>query len=316
MIPVEKRLLIKVANMYYIENMKQSDIADKLGINRTTVSKYLKRAMEAGIVQISIVNDSYEKLETELEKKFGLKEVYIVDSVAEAEEVKNNMGKAGLAFLKRVINDGDVVGFAWGTAIGALAKNASLEKCNEVKADMVPLVGGPENIDSEFHVNTIAYKIANAFKARNHYLYAPAITKTTEIRAAIMQDDNYIKITNYWDKLDIAIVGIGAPVKSSNLVWAGAFGKESIDELADAGVAGEICSVFYDVNGQVVKTGLSDKIIAIDLEKLRQVKYSIGIAASPEKVPAIYGALKGNLINVLISDEKTAKLLLEFNHNQ
>lgn len=312
MIPVEKRLLIKVANMYYIENMKQSDIADKLGINRTTVSKYLKRAMEAGIVQISIVNDSYERLESELEKKFGLKEVYIVDSVADADEVKNNMGKAGLGFLKRVIHDGDVVGFAWGTAIGALAKNASLEKCNEVKADMVPLVGGPENIDIEFHVNTIAYKVANAFKARNHYLYAPAITKTAEIRAAIMQDDNYVKITNYWDKLDIAIVGIGAPVQSSNLVWAGAFGKKSIDELADAGVAGEICSVFYDVNGQIVTTGLSDKIIAIDLKKLRQVKYSIGIAASPEKVPAIYGALKGKLINVLISDEQTAKLLLTF----
>lgn len=316
MIPVEKRLLIKVANMYYSENMKQSDIADKLEINRTTVSKYLKRAMEAGIVQISIVNDSYEKLETELEKKFGLKEVYIVDSVTDAEEVKNNMGKAGLAFLKRVINDGDVVGFAWGTAMGALARNALLEKCNEVKADMVPLVGGPENIDSEFHVNTVTYKIASAFKAQSHYLYAPAISKTTEIRAAIMQDDNYIKITHYWDKLNIAIVGIGAPVKSSNLVWAGAFGKKSIDELANAGVVGEICSVFYDINGQIIKTGLSDKIIAIDLEKLRQVKYSIGIAASLEKVPAIYGALKGNLINVLISDEKTAKLLLKFNHNE
>lgn len=313
MIPVEKRLLIKVANMYYIENMKQSDIADKLGINRTTVSKYLKRAMEAGIVQISIVNDSYEKLEAELEKKFGLKEVYIVDSVADADQVKNNMGKAGLAFLKRVLNDGDVVGVAWGTAIGALAKSAVLEKCNEINANMVPLVGGPENIDNEFHVNTLVYKIANAFKAQSHYFYAPAISKTTEIRAAIMQDVNYTKISSYWDKLNIAVVGVGAPVKSSNLVWAGAFGKESIDELANAGVIGEICSVFYDINGQVVTTGLSDKIIAIDLEKLRQVKYSVGIAASPEKVPAIYGALKGKLINVLISDEETAKLLLTFN---
>jgi DNA-binding transcriptional regulator LsrR (DeoR family) len=312
MIPVERRLLIKVANMYYIENMKQSDIAAKLGINRTTVSKYLKRAMDAGIVKISIVDDSYAYLEAALERKFNLKEVYIVSSSPDSDEVKNNMGKAGLAFLKRIIAINKKIGFAWGTAIGALARQSALEHCSPVSVDFVPLVGGPENIDSEFHVNTICYKVAQAFSSNSHYLYAPAITKTPEIREAIMQDVNYAKIVEYWNTLDIAFVGIGAPVKSSNLVWAGAFGKESIDGLAKAGVVGEICSIFYDINGLVVKTDFTDKIIAIGLDKLRKLDYSIGIAASKEKVPAIYGALKGKIINVLISDEETAKLLLEY----
>lgn len=312
MVPVEKRLLIKVANMYYIENMKQNDIADKLGVNRTTISKYLKRAMQAGIVQISIANDSYENLESALESKFGLKEVYIVDSSIDTEEVKNNTGKAGLAFLKRILNDHDVVGFAWGSSMAGIAKNAVLEHCSEIKADMVPLVGGPENVDSEFHVNTIVYKIAHAFRAQSHYLYAPALSKTAEIRKAIMQDVNYQKIANFWEQLDIAVVGVGAPVKHSNIVWAGAFGKESIEELAAAGVVGEICSVFYDANGQTVTTSLSDKIIAVHLDKLRNLRYSIGIATSPEKVPAIHGALKGKLLNVLITDAETANLLLQY----
>lgn len=315
MMPVERRLLIKVATMYYLDNMKQGDIAEKLGVNRTTISKYLKKAMDAGIVRISIASDFYENLEAALEKKFGLKEVYIVPSNVEAEEVKTNMGKAGLAFLKRIIDDHQVVGFAWGTAMAAVSKCAAQERCNAVNADIVPLVGGPENMDSEFHVNTICYKVAAAFKARSHYLYAPAITKSPEIRNAIMEDVNYTKIIQYWDKMDIAMVGIGAPVKSSNLVWAGNFGRESIDELAQAGVIGEICSVFYDINGQVVSTGLSERIIAIPLDKLRKLKYCIGIAASPEKVPAIYGAVRGNLINVLILDEETAKLLLAYQHS-
>lgn len=312
MIPIERRLLIKVANMYYMDDMKQSEIAENLGVNRTTVSKYLKRAMDSGIVQISIANGTYEKLENALEKRFELKEAYIVSSSSDADEVKYMMGKAGLAFLKRIIAHRQVIGFAWGTAMAAVAKNAVQEHCNEYGADIVPLVGGPENIDSEYHVNTICYHVANAFKARSHYLYAPAITKSPEIRDAIAQDVNYAKIINYWDKLDIAMVGIGAPVKSSNLVWAGAFGRESIDELAKAGVVGEICSVFYDIRGQVVTTGLSDRIIAIELDKLRKLKYSIGIAASPEKAPAIFGALKGKLINVLITDEETAELLLNY----
>jgi DNA-binding transcriptional regulator LsrR (DeoR family) len=312
MLNVERRLLVKVAQMYYLENMNQNEIASKFGINRTTVSKYLKKAMLAGIIQISVVNDLYESLETALEKKFGLKEVYIVPSSSDPDEVKHNLGKAGVRFLKRIINDGDVVGFAWGTTIGALSNIASVEKCDMVNANMIPLVGGPENVDSEYHVNTIVYKVANAFKAKSQYLYAPAITGTTETKAAIMQDANCNKIMKLWDEVSITILGIGAPFKSSNLVWTGPFEDEFSDALTEAGVVGDICSRFYDVGGNVVDTALKDRTIAIDLEKLRDVRYSIGIASSPEKVPAIYGAMKGKFINVLISDEETAKLLIDF----
>jgi DNA-binding transcriptional regulator LsrR (DeoR family) len=312
MFSVNRRLLVKIAQMYYLENMNQNEIASKFGINRTTVSKYLKKAMLAGLVQISVVNDLYENLETALEQKFGLKEVYIVPSSSDPDEVTNNLGKAGMQFLKRIIMDGDIVGFAWGFTIGALSNSAVMEKCDVVNADMIPLVGGPENIDSEYHVNTIVYKVANAFKARSHYLYAPAITGTAETKTAIMQDVNCKKIINFWDSVNVTILGIGAPIKSSNLVWTGSFGKEYSEPLRDAGVVGDICSRFYDVSGKIINTGLKERTIAIELEKLKDVKYSIGIAASPEKVPAIYGAMKGNFINVLITDEVTAKLLLDF----
>jgi DNA-binding transcriptional regulator LsrR (DeoR family) len=317
MLSVERRLLVKVSQMYYLEGMNQHEIADKFGINRTTVSKYLKKALLAGIVQISVVNDLHESLETALEKKFSLKEVYIVPSSSDSEEVKNNLGKAGIGYLKRIIGNGDIIGFAWGSTIGALS-NAAVGKNDIVNVDveMIPLVGGPENLDSEYHVNTIVYKVANAFKAKSHYLYAPAITGTAETKSAIMQDANCSNIVKLWDKVTITILGIGAPIKSSNLVWTGSVGKEYVDELRDAGVVGDICSRFYDVNGNVVDTVLKDRTIAIDIEKLRDVKYSIGIASSPEKVSAIYGALKGNFINVLISDEETAKLLLAFADTQ
>jgi DNA-binding transcriptional regulator LsrR (DeoR family) len=124
------------------------------------------------------------------------------------------------------------------------------------------------------------------------------------------QDVNYEKISAFWERLNIGIVGIGAPVKSSNLVWAGSFGREAIESLAHTGAVGEICSVFYDINGREVETPFSDRIIAVGLEKMRNLEYNIGLAASREKVPAIMGALRGHLINVLITDEETAKILL------
>ena len=121
---------------------------------------------------------------------------------------------------------------------------------------------------------------------------------------------NYEKISAFWERVTIGIVGIGAPVKSSNLVWAGSFGREAIESLSSTGAVGEICSVFYDINGHEVETPFSDRIISAGLEKMKGYEYNIGLAASREKVPAIMGALRGRLINVLITDEETAKILL------
>ena len=308
--PVERRILVKVANMYYVENLKQSEIAQRMGIDRTTVSKYLKKALRDKIVKITVESDSFDELEADLERRFGLKEACVVPKSYDMQFIKEQMARAGLKVIRRILNDGKVVGLAWGTTISELAKFAEQEKNAVLDVDFVPLDGGPESIESEYHVNTICYQMARAFSARSHYIYAPAIAKTAEIRQAIVQDINYEKISAYWDRLDIGIVGIGAPVKSSNLVWAGSFGRKAIESLATTGAVGEICSVFYDINGHEVQTPFSDRIIAVGLAKLRQLEYSIGLAASREKVPAIMGALRGKLINVLITDEETAKILL------
>ena len=310
--PVSKRILIKVAHMYYEADMKQSDIAKKLGIDRTTVSKYLKRAKEMGIVKIFIVQDSFEALESQLEDKFSLKEVFIVPSSKNPDEVYSNLGKAGLILLKRLIKNKMVIGFNWGRSMGAIGDQASVESFPAVDADFVPLVGGSESLDIDLHVNTICYKVANAFQARSHYLYAPAITKTPETKQAIINDTNYQKIQQLWDKLDVAFVGIGSPTSASNVIWTDGLKSEYITSSFGNRIVGETCTRFYDKNGNEVPTEVVDRTISIPFYQLHKVKYVIGVAASDEKVPAIYSALKGKLINVLITDESTGKELLDF----
>lgn len=125
--PISRRILVKVSHMYYEADMKQSEIAQKLGIDRSTVSKYLKRAKDTGIVKIFIAQDSYETLESALEEKFNLKEVFIVPSSNNPDEVYSNLGKAGLLMLKRLIKNNMVIGFNWGRTMGAIGAQAALE---------------------------------------------------------------------------------------------------------------------------------------------------------------------------------------------
>ena len=108
-------------------------------------------------------------------------------------------------------------------------------------------------------------------------------------------------------------LGIGSPTSASNVIWTDGLKSEYITSSFGNRIIGETCTRFYDKNGNEVPTEVVDRTISIPFSQLHKVKYVIGVAASDEKVPAIYSALKGKLINILITDESTAKKLLNFN---
>ena len=56
------RLIVKIAQLYYEQDMTQAQIARELGIYRTTISRLLKRGREQGIVTIAINYDYNENL--------------------------------------------------------------------------------------------------------------------------------------------------------------------------------------------------------------------------------------------------------------
>ena len=97
----------------------------------------------------------------------------------------------------------------------------------------------------------------------------------------------------------------------------GEFGRQAIESLSRTGTVGEICSVFYDKNGREVKTDFSDRLIGVGLDTLRNLNYSIGMAASREKVPAIMGACVCYRKNIVASKIfATIKALADFAFSQ
>lgn len=306
-----RRLLAKIARLYYEQKLTQSQIADKMGIYRTTISRHLKRARDEGIVTIQI-NDNSEtyELERAIETQFNLKEVIVVpvDDSADESEKRALMGSAGAELLKRVIKKDDVVGLAWGSSIGHMAE--ATKQCQETKASFVPLVGGPGTMNTKHHVNTIVYKLAQEFNGTPSYIDAAAIVSKKETRDEIANSDYFKNIINLWENLTIAVVGIGNPIQSSNMVWSGFFGGKDIEELDRLNAVGDICSRFFDESGHMTQTELTDRTIAIELEELKRLNHSIGIAESIEKVPSILGALRGGYINILVTTDETAKALV------
>lgn len=303
----EERLLYKVSKMYYDSNLTQSQISKELGIYRTTVGRMLKKARQKGIVKIEIqstLNNQFE-LEDKIAKYFDLKEVIIVaPDPMENNSLQSKTGRACAELLNRIIKNDDVIGLAWGTTLGSMVDY--LGELTPKEIDCVPLVGGPGEMAVEHHVNTIAYKLAQSFNGRPHFIDAAAIYESEATTQEILNSGYMKKTIELWDNLSVAIVGIGAKVSSSNMVWSGFLGEKEQKELREHDAIGDICSRFYTFEGESIESPISNRTIAIDLERLKTLRYSIGVAYSATKSDSIIAALNGKFINTLITDEATA----------
>ncbi|AIQ60116.1 sugar-binding transcriptional regulator [Paenibacillus borealis] len=308
----EKKILVQVAKMYYLEDLTQSDISKRLGIYRTSISRLLKKARDEGIVQINIIDEAstHFEMENRLKQLFGLQEVIIVashESMSGNDKIKS-VGRAGAELLSKMIKDEDVVGFAWGRTMGSLI--GEFNDCPQRSAHFVPLVGGPGDMETKYHVNAIVYSIATDFGGEAHMIDAAAVLERKETRNEIMNSNYFRKITELWDKLTVAVVGIGAPISNSNMIWTGFLGDKEIKHLNNHDAVGDICSRFYDSQGNAVNSELAERTIAIPLERLRDTRYTLALAESIEKAPSILGAIRGKYINALVTNEETAAEVL------
>lgn len=300
------RLIVKIAQLYYEQEMTQAQIAQTLGIYRTTISRLLKRGRELGIVSIAINYDYNDSLwlEQQLKLKFGLKEAVVAPQESET-------GLYGAQLVERLLSPEMVIGFGWGRGVSALVEQFS-QASQPHRLMCVPVVGGPAGkLPSRFHVNTLTYSAASRLKAESHLADFPALLDNVTIRNGIMQSQHFKTIAEYWQQLDIALVGIGSPAIRHGANWQAFYGNEQSDDLVAHRVAGDICSRFFDSEGQPVHTAMQEKTLAIELETLRKARYAIGIAYGEEKYAALLGALRGKHINSLVTDRATAEYLVQ-----
>ena len=134
---------------------------------------------------------------------------------------------------------------------------------------------------------------------------------TPEACRALMEDPELRETLKAGEKADFAIAGIGSVVADqSTLVDAGYLSAEELGELAAAGAVGDVCSRHFDAQGQECRVELNDRVIGLSLEQLRAIPRVVGVAGGPWKSQAILGALRGQLVDVLVTDRATAESVL------
>lgn len=305
------RLMVKVCDLYYNQNISQQQIAKTLGISRPTVSRLLSSAREQGIVRISISNldeIKYWELERQLEKLYHLRNVVIVDSQPTEGELKDALGKAAGQYLGEIIKDGNIVGVSMGSTLHHVFSHISNPSAKNVT--VVPLIGGMGQLRMELHSNSLAGTLSHIYGGKFIPLHAPARVSNAMIRDELMKEESLVAAMSLTNRLDVAIVGIGYPNENSAIKATGYFKENEIESLKNRNVAGDICMQFFDINGDTSRYLNDNNVVGIDIHKLQKVPYSVGIAGGIEKFPAVKGAIQGGYINSLITDAKCALALV------
>jgi len=303
-------LMAKVADLYYLRDLTQQEVAERLGLSRPTVSRLLRQSRAEGIVRIEVIpqDGRHETLERELEETFGLREAIVAgwqgDSAAATQTA---LGLAAARCLERVLKGGQRIGVSWGTTLRAVVDHL---RRRPLHPSVVPLVGGLGQISQGIHANDLAHGIAGAFEGRVHLLHAPAIVASRAVRQALLSDAGIRRALTYARQVDVALVGIGALIPSSTLVHSGYFTADDLVSLRKRGAVGDICTRPFTIDGAPVDGTLDGRILAVELKDLRRIPTVIAVAGGVPKADAIHGALRGQLVDVLVTDHLAARAVL------
>lgn len=308
----ELRLMAKVARMYYIQDLNQQAITEKLQLHQSTISRILKKARALNLIRFSVVTPpgTFAELEDELSSRFNLQDTVVVDSPAEGEGMVRDLGTALAYFLETTLKPGRIIGISsWSRSLFAMVDALHPgDYCADGK--VVQILGGVGNAGAEFQAIHLAQRLAGSIGAKPVLLQSPAIVGSPEAHRILSKDPAVQEAASFFEKLDIALVGIGSLEPSKMLAASGnILSKAERLELQRLGAVGDICFRYFDADGKPVKSSLMKRVIGIDLPDLRACKRVVGVAGGAQKVEAILGALRGNLIDVLITDQRTAEAL-------
>lgn len=308
-------LLADVAEMYFIGGLNQSAIAKQVGVTRSMVSRMVTEARQQGIVKIKIERPVAfdEGLAQRLIQEFNLLDARVFCSRDEDyDHYLKRLGSVAAEVFKPYIKSNMVLGTAWGTAISAMVD--ALEIDHPVQAKVVQFVGAVGAANQDFEGHGVVQRLAHKLKCKGYFLNAPYIVDKPETVEALMQNESIKEAMELAKKSDVALLGIGTnDLNYSTYYNAGYLKLQEMQGLISEGAVGNVCSLFFDVNGNSTGLNFEQRSFTIKKADLENIPVRIGMAGGPGKINAILGALRGDYVNIMVTDDYSAREIMKLN---
>ena len=312
--PEKLRLIARVLALHFEEGRLQSEIAKELGLSSAKVNRLIKQGREIGMVQITIKSPMLRlfDLERDFKESWGLKNCVVVPSVTgSAEATLNEVGKSAAALLLETIRDGDTVAISGGKTISTLIENLSSNRPYDV--NVVPMTGGVQG-QHYTDVNHLAAELAEHLSARARLIHAPLHAASKEERDILMSLESVRNVMDEARGAAVAIVGVGAVLGADSTYYEarpGPVTEAERRELYESGVRSEFLGHLIQQDGELSGTVHNSRLVALPPREVAAIPVTIAVASGAEKAEPIVAAMKGGYFNSLVTDEDTARAVLE-----
>ncbi|MCZ8548226.1 sugar-binding transcriptional regulator [Mesorhizobium qingshengii] len=304
------RLRIRAAWMYFVEQMTQNEIADVLGVGRVTIVRMLAEARSRNEVKISIESELSEivRLERALEKTFGLQQALVAPlSAPDADPLPAISAKTG-SFLSDTMKSGMRVGVGWGRTLFSSLPFISAKSLTDFK--VISLLGGV-GVVRRFNPAEFAWRFAQIFQGDGYLIPTPAVVDSVETKIALVERCGLQEVFEMANVLDAVLLSVGG-IASATTFSRGGFLKEADREaLLARGAVGDLLFHFFDRNGDLVDHPINGLVMSVDVDRLRKAPIRILTSGGEEKIEALLGAMTLVAPTILITDEESARRMLE-----
>jgi deoxyribonucleoside regulator len=302
--------LVDIATRFYLTGQSQIEIARGIGLDASTVSRYLKRARDEGIVRVEIKRPRtlHGDLALELAQGFQLKRAVVVGGPA-GPGAAQAVAWAAADYVNSQLLNGMRIGLSWGRMLSAAIH--MLPPGTVSGLDVSLLHGGVGSAGAGIQGVELARHIASLHPHSHvHYLHAPVLVDSPDIKDAMLRDGSIRAALESAAGSELAMVGIGTLDESAPLISYGHISPKDRRRLLASGAVGDMCTRFFTPEGEPVHV-LDDRLIAIEWDQLKRIPLVVAMAAGLEKRDAILGALRAGCINVLVTDESTARAVIK-----
>ena len=301
-----------VADLYYLRDHSQPEIAELTGFSVSKVSRLLSQARETGIVRISVEPAPAEiaPIAHELANHLGV-HVQLTPGRATTPTIAARLcGIAAAPYIASILPSSGVVGIAGGYTFAALVQ--ALPVMDRRALTVLPLIGGWDPRNPYLDTNELVRRMAERIGAEFRLLQAPGILDSEATKKALLADSGVISTTDQWRRLDLAILGIsgGPGAKPGYGTVMDRLDDAGRERLARNGVVGDVAGYLVRVDGSLIEDEWTRRSIAIPVELLRRTPVVVAIAAGSNKVEGIIGCARSGLLHTLVTDVPTAEAAL------
>ncbi|MCJ8142602.1 sugar-binding transcriptional regulator [Ancylobacter sp. A5.8] len=301
----------RAAWLYYVGGLTQDQIAGEMGVSRQRAQRLVSRAVAAGLIHVRLNHHLANCLELEqaLRERFDLVRCRIVPGLGPDRDPVRAIAPMAAAEMERVLREPKPLVIALGTGRALRGMIEALGAIEAPQHRLVSLIGNiaPDGSASYFDV---IMRLAEKVHAPHYPMPVPVISDTVAETVQFQALGPVRKVRELARAADVAFVGIGQMTQDAPLLTDGFLKTSELIEVQRAGAVGEVVGRIFDVNGRYLELPINQRLGSLHAPATRPDRPVIAIAAGPSKIVAIAAALRGRLINGLISDEVTARGVL------